>query len=188
MPFARHKSSHNLHRLPLASAGIDLMRPVTSAQYPLWSQYRGTNSGGSLQRLLFLFYCSIQDTLDEYWKTSVFMCVTLGWEVTPLTNWETFDGAFVGYDWVKTIWKVWKCQMMQCHKWDLKKHKWSYLYSHCLHEWFSIPALTYHFICLFYSTVSALRSGHRKIFWRDSSSKGVHIFPSKDIKVYETWV
>lgn len=116
MPFVRHKSSHNLHRLPLASAGIDLMRPVTSAQYPLWSQYRGTNSGGSLQRLLFYFIVLARMLSMKYWKTSVFMWVTLGWEVTPLTNWETFDGAFVGYEWVKSFGGYGKCQMMQCHK------------------------------------------------------------------------
>ncbi len=158
------------------------MRPVTSGQYPLWSQYRGTNSGGSLQRLLVYFIVLARMPSMKYRKTSVFICVTLGWEVTPLTNWETFDGVFVEYEWVKSFGGYEKCQMMQCHKLDFQKHKWTCHYSHCLHQWFSIPVLTYHFRPLFYSTVSALRSGHHRIFRHDSSSKGVYMFHSNYIK------
>ncbi len=61
-----------------------------------------------------------------------------------------------------------------------------------LHQRFSIPVLSYprsaHFVCfsyrfrrLFYSTVSALRSGHHMIFRHDSSSKRTYMFHSKGI-------
>ncbi len=57
---------------------------------------------------------------------------------------------------------------------------------------FSIPVLapprsayfvcySYRFRCLFYSNVSALRSGHHRIFRHDSSSKRTYIFHSKCI-------
>ncbi len=68
-----------------------------------------------------------------------------------------------------------------------------------LHQRFSIPVLAYprsaHFVCfsyrfrrLFYSTVSALRSGHHRIFRHDSSSNWTYIFHSKGIEVCETWI
>ncbi len=64
---------------------------------------------------------------------------------------------------------------------------------------FSIPVLaplrsayfvcySCHFRCLFYSNVSALRSGHHRIFRHDSSSKRTYIFHSKCIEVCKTWI
>ncbi len=64
---------------------------------------------------------------------------------------------------------------------------------------FSIPVLapprsayfvcySYRFRCLFYSNVSALRSGHHRIFLHDSSSKRTYIFHSKCIEVCKTWI
>ncbi len=64
-------------------------------------------------------------------------------------------------------------------------------------ERFSIPVLapprsayfvcySYHFRCLFYSNVSALRSGHHRIFCHNSSSKRTYIFHSKCIEVCKT--
>ncbi len=43
---------------------------------------------------------------------------------------------------------------------------------------------SYRFRCLFYSNVSALRSGHHRIFHHDSSSKRTYIFHSKCIEVH----
>ncbi len=84
------------------------MRPVTSGQYPLWSQYRGTNSGGSLQRLLVYFIVLARMPSMKYRKTSVFICVTLGWEVYTtyqLRNiWWSICWIWMG----KIIWRVWK--------------------------------------------------------------------------------
>ncbi len=47
---------------------------------------------------------------------------------------------------------------------------------------------SYRFRCLFYSNVSALRSGHHRIFRHDSSSKRTYIFHSKCIEVCKTWI
>ncbi len=47
---------------------------------------------------------------------------------------------------------------------------------------------SYRFRCLFYWNVSALRSGHHRIFLHDSSSKRTYIFHSKCIEVCETWI
>ncbi len=69
----------------------------------------------------------------------------------------------------------------------------------CLDQRFSIPVLapprsahflcySYRFRCLFYSIVSALRSGHHRIFLHDSSSKRTYIFHSKCIEVCEMWI
>ncbi len=69
----------------------------------------------------------------------------------------------------------------------------------CLGQRFSIPVLapprsayfacySYRFRCLFYSNVSALRSGLHRIFRHDSSSKWTYIFHSKCIKVCKTWI
>ncbi len=69
----------------------------------------------------------------------------------------------------------------------------------CLYQRFSIPVLapprsayfvcySYRFRCLFYSNVSALRSGHHTIFHHDSSSKRTYIFHSKCIEVCKTWI
>ncbi len=68
-----------------------------------------------------------------------------------------------------------------------------------LEQRFSIPVLapphsayfvcfSYRFRCLFYSNVSALRSGHHSIFRHDSSSKRTYIFHSKCIEVCKTWI
>ncbi len=63
-----------------------------------------------------------------------------------------------------------------------------------LQQRFSIPVsayfvcYSYRFRCLFYSNVSALRSGHHRIFLHDSSSKRTYIFHSKCIEVCETWI
>ncbi len=47
---------------------------------------------------------------------------------------------------------------------------------------------SYRFRCLFYWNVSALRSGHHRIFHHDSSSKRTYIFHSKcarrELKLY----
>ncbi len=70
---------------------------------------------------------------------------------------------------------------------------------YCLQQRFSIPVLapprsayfvcySYRFRCLFYSNVSALRSGHHRIFRHDSSSKRTYIFHSKCIEVCKTWI
>ncbi len=40
---------------------------------------------------------------------------------------------------------------------------------------------SYHFRCLFYSNVSALRSGHHRIFRHDSSSKRTYIYSIKSV-------
>ncbi len=64
---------------------------------------------------------------------------------------------------------------------------------------FSIPVLapprSAYFVCysyrfrrLFYSNISALGSGHHRIFHHDSSSKRTYIFHSKCIEVCETWI
>ncbi len=45
---------------------------------------------------------------------------------------------------------------------------------------------SYRFRCLFYSNVSALRSGHHRIFRHDSSSKRTYIIHSKCIEVCKT--
>ncbi len=47
---------------------------------------------------------------------------------------------------------------------------------------------SYRFRCLFYWNVSALRSGHHRIFRHDSSSKRTYIFHSKCIEVCKTWI
>jgi len=47
---------------------------------------------------------------------------------------------------------------------------------------------SYHFRRLFYSNVSALRSGHHRIFHHDSSSKRMYMFHSKCIEVCEMWI
>ncbi len=47
---------------------------------------------------------------------------------------------------------------------------------------------SYHFRRLFYSNVSALGSGHHRIFHHDSSSKRTYIFHSRCIEVCETWI
>ncbi len=47
---------------------------------------------------------------------------------------------------------------------------------------------SYRFRCLFYWNVSALRSGHHRIFLHDSSSKRTYIFHSKCIEVCKTWI
>ncbi len=68
-----------------------------------------------------------------------------------------------------------------------------------LKQRFSIPVLapprsayfvcySYRFRCLFYWNVSALRSGHHRIFLHDSSSKRTYIFHSKCIEVCKTWI
>ncbi len=68
-----------------------------------------------------------------------------------------------------------------------------------LNQRFSIPVLapprsayvvcySYRFRCLFYWNVSALRSGHHRIFRHDSSSKRTYIFHSKCIEVCKTWI
>ncbi len=68
-----------------------------------------------------------------------------------------------------------------------------------LEQRFSIPVVapprsayfvcySYRFRCLFYSNVSALRSGHHSIFCHDSSSKRTYIFHSKCIEVCKTWI
>ncbi len=73
------------------------------------------------------------------------------------------------------------------------------VYSVALHQRFSIPVLapprsayfvcySYRFRYLFYSNVSALRSGHHRIFRHDSSSKRTYIFHSKCIEVCKTWI
>ncbi len=70
---------------------------------------------------------------------------------------------------------------------------------HALVQRFSIPVLappcsayfvcySYRFRCLFYLNVSALRSGHHRIFRHDSSSKRTYIFHSKCIEVGKTWI
>ncbi len=73
------------------------------------------------------------------------------------------------------------------------------VYSIALHQRFSIPLLapprsayfvcySYRFRYLFYSNVSALRSGHHRVFRHDSSSKRTYIFHSKCIEVCKTWI
>ncbi len=68
-----------------------------------------------------------------------------------------------------------------------------------LKQRFSIPVLapprsayfvcySYRFRCLLYSNVSALRSGHHRIFLHDSSSKRTYIFHSKCTEVCKTWI
>ncbi len=47
---------------------------------------------------------------------------------------------------------------------------------------------SYRIRCLFYLNVSALRSGHHRIFRHDSSSKRTYIFHSKCIEVCKTWI
>ncbi len=47
--------------------------------------------------------------------------------------------------------------------------------------------LSYHFRCLYYSTLSSLRSEHH-IFRHDSSSNRTYMFHSKGIEVCETWI
>ncbi len=58
-----------------------------------------------------------------------------------------------------------------------------------------VPPRSAHFVCfslhfrpLFYSTVSALRSGLHRIFRHHSSSKRAYMFHSKGIEVCETWI
>ncbi len=69
--------------------------------------------------------------------------------------------------------------------------------SSSLDQRFSIPVLapprsayfvcySYRFRCLFYWNVSALRSGHHRIFLHDSSSKRTYIFHSKCTEVCKT--
>ncbi len=68
-----------------------------------------------------------------------------------------------------------------------------------LNQRFSTPVLapprSAHFVCfslhfrpLFYSTVSALRSGLHRIFRHHSSSKRAYMFHPKGIEVCETWI
>ncbi len=56
---------------------------------------------------------------------------------------------------------------------------------------FSIPVLapprSAYFVCYSYR-LSALRSGHHRIFLHDSSSKRTYIFHSKCIEVCKTWI
>ncbi len=47
---------------------------------------------------------------------------------------------------------------------------------------------SYRFRCLFYSNVSALRSGQHRIFRHNSSSKQTYIFHSKCSEVCKTWI
>ncbi len=61
--------------------------------------------------------------------------------------------------------------------------KWKLL---CIYAYF--VCYSYRFRCLFYSNVSALRSGHHRIFLHGSSSKRTYIFHSKCIEVCKTWI
>ncbi len=47
---------------------------------------------------------------------------------------------------------------------------------------------SYHFRCLFYSNVSALRSGHHRIFRHDSSSKRTYIYSIKSVLKCARWI
>ncbi len=84
---------------------------------------------------------------------------------------------------------------------DENLHERQWEMAHPLQQWFSIPVLapprsayfvcySYRFRCLFYSNVSALRSGHHRIFLHDSSSKRTYSIQSalkcerRELKLY----
>ncbi len=92
-------------------------------------------------------------------------------------------------------------QHLQDDRVSSARHVWmpQVSYTIGLNQRFSIPVLapprsayfvcySYRFRCLFYWNVSALRSGHHRIFLHDSSSKRTYIFHSKCIEVCETWI
>ncbi len=99
--------------------------------------------------------------------------------------------------------KVWDVPMHGMCQWQIsafcRYHSWDGLNFVYLRQRFSIPVLapprsayfvcySYRFRCLFYSNVSALRSGRHRIFLHDSSSKRTYIFHSKCIEVCKTWI
>ncbi len=86
-----------------------------------------------------------------------------------------------------------------CRTVVFQEQVWTLLNYYMLGQRFSTPVLapprSAHFVCfslhfrpLFYSTVSALRSGLHRIFRHHSSSKRAYMFHSKGIEVCETWI